>query len=255
MADDIQSNINYKLSGNSKNPALVFLHFFGGSLHTWDTLIETLQKDFYCLAMDLPGFGASPVQDSYLTVKDSAQQVTELIESFAIEDYTLMGHSMGGKIALYIAAQHLPQLKQLILVAPSPPTPEPGTDESRKELLNTFSDPEELKKLINKLTYHPLPEAIFKEVLNDHMQVSKTGWDGWIKQGSQEDISSLMNDIEIPVNVICSPDDPNFPPSVLKPILTKYLPSAKVIEIKKTGHLIPVEATEELSAVILKVLK
>ena len=255
MTDSSYKNLNYRVSGDIKNPALVFLHFFGGSLHTWDVLIAILQKDFYCIALDLPGFGASPVQDKYLTVKDSAEQVISLIERLAIKDYTLIGHSMGGKIALYIAAQRLPQFKQLMLIAPSPPTPEPGTEKSRHELLKTFSNPEEIKKLINKLTYGPLPEALFEEVLNEHMQVSNTGWDGWIKKGSQEDLSALMKDIEIPVSVICSPDDPNFPPSLLKPIFGKHLPSAKIIEITKTGHLIPVELAPELSVIMLKLLK
>ena len=254
MEDNQNISLNYKVSGDIKTPALVFLHFFGGSLHSWDALINILQKDFYCIALDLPGFGASPAGDVFFKGNDSARQVISLLETLNINSYIMVGHSMGGKIALCLATRRLAGLKQVILVAPSPPTPEPGSDKSRKELLSTFSNPEEIKKLINKLTYKPLPERVFEEISNEHMQASKTGWDGWIKLGSQEDISSLMKEVEVPVNVICSPDDPNFPPSLLAPIFKKYLPVAKIIEIKKSGHLIPVEITSELAALIIKII-
>jgi pimeloyl-ACP methyl ester carboxylesterase len=116
---------------NKSRPSLVFLHYFGGSSQAWTEVIEKLARDFHCVAPDLRGFGASDEPAENLALEDYADDVECLISTLALENFVLIGHSMGGKIALAFAARNPKNLRSLILLAPSPPTPEPIKDETR----------------------------------------------------------------------------------------------------------------------------
>jgi thioesterase domain-containing protein len=83
----------------------------------------------------LRGFGASESLPENYAIKDYADDVADLIRALEIENYALIGHSMGGKIALALAARRPKGLRSLILLAPSPPTPEPIKEETRGKLL------------------------------------------------------------------------------------------------------------------------
>lgn len=66
---------------------------------------------------------------------------------------------MGGKIALSFAAMQPSGLTSLVLVAPSPPTPEPMTDIERMQLLNAFGDKCALETSVNNITAQPLSNS------------------------------------------------------------------------------------------------
>ncbi len=234
---------------------LVFLHYFGGSAQSWSFVVKELKKYFRCIAIDLCGFGNSHSPSKQLSVKDSADDVIGLIKHLQLENYVLIGHSMGGKIALSIAAGKPENLQSLILIAPSPPTPEPMSAKARKDLLNTFGKPEAIKKLIKKNTVQPLEENIFKDTVADHLKVTSVAWSGWVQQGSLEDISSEMPEINVPVFVISSSFDPNFPTSFLKKELLQYFSYASFHEIAGAGHLLPVEVPSLIVKSIMELLK
>jgi len=89
-----------------------------------------------CIAVDLPGFGRSAPLATY-TLDTMADAVEALVCSLGLNEYLLAGHSMSGKIAAVIAARRPPALRGLVLVAPSPPTPEPMDEAKRNRALNS----------------------------------------------------------------------------------------------------------------------
>lgn len=105
---------------NKTRPTLVFLHYFGGSTRAWTEVVEQLADDYHCVAPDLRGFGASDASPENFAVKDYADDVADLISTLEIGNSALVGHSMGGKIALALAARNPKGLQSLILLAPSP---------------------------------------------------------------------------------------------------------------------------------------
>lgn len=101
---------------------LVFLHYFGGSAQSWQWVAEKLSDNYRCVALNLPGFGGTPPLEKPST-QGFADFVRSALSKLKIGRCALIGHSMGCKIALQVAADAAPEtIQQLILVAPSPPT-------------------------------------------------------------------------------------------------------------------------------------
>jgi len=115
-------------------PTLVFLHYFAGSLRSWVHVAGDLSRSCRCLSLDLPGFGRSAPLSTY-SVQTVAQAVAMRISDCRLDNYVLVGHSMGGKLALACAAAEPPGLAGLVLVAPAPPSPEPMDPTERAPLL------------------------------------------------------------------------------------------------------------------------
>ncbi|MEM9768694.1 MAG: alpha/beta fold hydrolase [Cyanobacteria bacterium P01_D01_bin.71] len=100
----------------------VFLHYFSGAAASWQWIIERLKADFRCVALDLPGFGKTPPL-AKPSLQSYSAHIKEVISQLRINRCVLIGHSMGGKMALQAAADGIDGLEQVVLVTPSPPYP------------------------------------------------------------------------------------------------------------------------------------
>lgn len=99
-------------------PGVVLLHN-GGTSHTiWRHQIADLARDHRVVAVDLPGFGASPRPGRPLTLDDLAQLVTALVDHDGLTPAILVGNCMGSAIAARVAAQRARDVRALVLVNP-----------------------------------------------------------------------------------------------------------------------------------------
>jgi pimeloyl-ACP methyl ester carboxylesterase len=109
---------------------LLLLHGFGSSLQAWDDWSVKLEQKYRVIRLDLPGFGltgASPAND-YSEEKDLAT-LTHFADKLGLEKFSIMGHSMGGKMAWSLAASQPERVRALVLMAPDgfPETKDIGT--------------------------------------------------------------------------------------------------------------------------------
>ena len=86
--------------------------------------------------VDFYGFGKTPHPDYPLTVKDYADGVLELMDKLNIEKATLVGHSFGGRVAIYIAAKYPEKVEKLVLVDSAGIKPRRGIKYRLKILLH-----------------------------------------------------------------------------------------------------------------------
>lgn len=84
---------------------LIFLHGFNENLKVWDSIIPVVSKHFKCIVIDLPGFGQSPLPAN-LSIKYMADAVHRIIEELGINKPAVIGHSMGGYVALELVNHH-----------------------------------------------------------------------------------------------------------------------------------------------------
>ncbi len=106
-------------SGPKDAPALLLIHGFGASLHTWEPWAHTLERDHRVIRLDLPGSGLSePDPTGDYTDARSEQLLLALLDQRGIARATLIGHSIGGRIAWTFAAHHPERIDKLVLIAP-----------------------------------------------------------------------------------------------------------------------------------------
>lgn len=106
------------LAGDPQNPAIILLHGWMSHRGVWNKTILALQAKYYCIAVDLLGFGASdkPEGGDY-SLSAQGQRIVMIADQLGLKTFSLLGHSMGGQIAMYIAAVVAPRrVEKLVTV-------------------------------------------------------------------------------------------------------------------------------------------
>ena len=119
MLDVDGLKVHYKETGPQAAPALLLMHGFGSSLQAWDDWSLKLEQKYRVIRLDLPGFGltgASPAND-YSEEKDLVI-LTHVADKLGLEKFSIIGHSMGGKMAWTLAATQPERVQALVLMAP-----------------------------------------------------------------------------------------------------------------------------------------
>lgn len=107
----------YHLYG--KGPVCIFLHGFAEDGKIWNAQTEALADAFTCLVIDMPGTGASVDafdQHRHMSLEDAAELVLKVMDQESIPKAALLGHSMGGYMALAFAEKYGHRLSGLGLV-------------------------------------------------------------------------------------------------------------------------------------------
>jgi pimeloyl-ACP methyl ester carboxylesterase len=99
--------------------ALVFLHGFNSQLSVWNEVWRHLIGCGRSVRLDVPGYGGSEWPSGSYALPAQAERVISFMDALGLERATLVGVSMGGSLAAWIAARHPDRVKGLLLLAPS----------------------------------------------------------------------------------------------------------------------------------------
>ena len=106
-------------SGPREAQAVLLLHGFGASLHTWDAWARTLETRYRVIRFDLPAAGLTgPDPGGDHSDERALQVIVSLMDTLAVPRAHLVGHSMGGRLAWRLAAEQPARVDRLVLVAP-----------------------------------------------------------------------------------------------------------------------------------------
>ncbi len=232
------------------DPALVFLHYFGGSSRAWSLVAGGLAGRHRCVMPDLRGHGESEGPPTGYAMADAADDVAALIRALGLASIVLVGHSMGAKIALELASRRPPGLRGLVLVAPSPPTPEPIADLDRSQLLATHRNIRTAGDTAAKISIHGPDDPAYGQIVEDNLRTSAFAWAAWLEHGSREDISNQMGRIVAPALVIVGERDETIPRAVVEREVSRRLDRAGTIEIAGAKHLVPLDRPDAVAGAI-----
>jgi pimeloyl-ACP methyl ester carboxylesterase len=249
MADDRVGGVPlHAVDQGMGEPILVFLHYFGGSSRTWGPVMSLLSDEFRCLAPDLRGWGDSPapVTAGY-SVDDMADDVAGLVSRLGLTRWVLIGHSMGGKVALALAARRPAGLERLLLAAPSPPSPEPMESVERARLRAAWGSRRAAEETLGKITALPLPPDVAKGAVEDTLRASRAAWEAWLDAGSREDITGRMADIRVPTSILAGGADGGMTPDLLRREVQARIVGASLSVVPSGGHLLPLEAPRSVA--------
>ena len=247
-SNGIELHVEQRGSGG---PALVFLHYWGGSSRTWRHVVDALSPDYRTIALDQRGWGRSAAPETGYALNDLADDVLAVIEALDLESYILVGHSMGGKAAQLAASRRPRGLMGLVLVAPAPPSPLALPLAARQDMVHAYDSHESIVATVQQvLAPGGLSKRDLESVVADSLAGASQAKAAWPLATSQEDITAAVPNIDVPVIVISGEHDRVDPPEVLRRELLPRIQQARLLVLPGIGHLAPLEAPTDITNVI-----
>lgn len=247
--------LHMRQSGPPGAPAVVLLHGFGSSLHTWDAWAKGLSTTHRVVRIDLPGSGLSPPDPAHdYRDERSLDMLIALMDSLGLKRTSLVGHSMGGRIAWTLAAKFPERVDKLVLVAPDgfasfgfeygKPMDVPATLGLMRHVL-----PKPLLRMNLKSAY-ARPEALSDAVTTRYHDLilapgARQAMLDRLRQTVLQEPLPLLRQIKAPTLLVWGEADAMIPLSNAQDYL-QALQGSRLVSWPQVGHL-PQEEAAELS--------
>lgn len=238
----------YESSPSSKLPTLVLVHGLGTSSSTWIHLMPFFVGRFHVLAIDLPGFGFSFLTrgHKFLSFSEHSDVLTDWINRFAGERFTLLGHSLGGWLAARYAVRNQKKIKRLILINTSGILYDGAEQQKKMFDVRTSQD---VRKLVDRLWFrYPWYFKLFiPAIKNDMKRRAVAEFVGTIR--GDDFLNSELDGFTMPVTLIWGEQDGLISSRTVE-VLTKALRHIEVHRIDRCGHVPQLERPDELKAIL-----
>lgn len=267
------TKVAYVEQGMGKQ-TLLFIHGLGSYLPAWNKNFAVLAQDYHCVAIDLPGYGKSSKGNYEFTMTYYAQIIKEFVAKKGLKNIVLVGHSMGGQIALTTALQYPDLVEKLVLIAPA------GFEPFNKGERSWFSNvmtPDAVRltpvdQIRTNLAYNFYNMPDDAEFMYDDRVAMRTATDfnGYVyavaesvKGMVEQPIYDFLPRIKQPTLAIFGANDNLIPNRYLHPGKTEKvaqdgiskMPNGHLIMLEKTGHFAQFETPDKVNAAIKDFLK
>jgi len=231
---------------------LVLLHGFPFDHTVWEKVIGELGKDMRLITPDLRGHGCSMISEDKYSIADMAADVIELMDQLHIRESVVVGHSMGGYVALEMARNFPERISGLVLVSSHIFADTLEKKQSRFEDINKIRQKGVAVVLVdmpNMLTYDDIVKSYCRSAVERMDSVGAIGaLHAMANRSASEDVWEALT---IPTLVIAGSDDRLIP--IEKSRGFAGLPIYGTLEeINGTGHMLMLEAPEKVAKILGK---
>ena len=232
-----KKRINYEICGNGK--PIVYVHGNFASHHWFDEVMDI--DGFKAYALDLPNFGDSDRIEK-ISIDTYAEYLWKFIKALKIKKPILVGHSLGGAVALKCAIDHSKELSALILVDPAPAR---GlkTPEQNYPILESLKRRADLLE-VSLMGIMPTQKKLARRLIKEALKMKPEAFTENAKALEKYDYSDKLSKLELPVNILFGTLDPIVPRTALED-MAKKIPNAKLTVIKGVGHSLMIEDTKK----------
>ncbi|OED37698.1 2-succinyl-6-hydroxy-2,4-cyclohexadiene-1-carboxylate synthase [PVC group bacterium (ex Bugula neritina AB1)] len=261
-------NLGHTFYGEPSRPLLILLHGFLANKEDWEGIIPHLIDTYYCLAIDLPGHGDTPmIKNQNDSLPNAAMFVNRFLDEKNIQQCDLLGYSMGGRLALQVLLQRPERFSRLILEGSCPGL---KTEEGRLERVKNDGyiakqiekEKDVFLKYLLKWYQQPFFKSIkrkadlFEKFLelrlkNDPLQVAESL--RCLGTGAQPSLWENLKDIKSDTCLIVGCEDDKFL-TFCKEMAT-IIPSCELYIVEKCGHNVHVEQPEKHVKILKNFLK
>jgi esterase len=159
-------------------PPLLILHGLFGSLDNWNTVSRKLSENFHVIAADLRNHGLSP-HSSEMSFESMAEDVAELMVTHKLPTAFVLGHSLGGKVAMELALRHQDKVEKLIVVDIAPRASASRHREILDAMLSLDLSAFDSRKPIEEALAPAVPELAVRQFLLKNLTRDPNGRFHW----------------------------------------------------------------------------
>jgi esterase len=244
----------------SHNPVpLIVLHGFFASSRNWRRIAERLSGVFHVYALDLRNHGDSP-HHAVMDYPAMTADVLRFMDTHRLAAAHIMGHSMGGKIAMWLALNHPDRTDKLLVVDIASKSYTHNFDETIQALIDLPLDKIHNRKQAEAMLATDMPELDYRQFLLQNLTL-KDGRYRW-----RIDLEIFM---QMAPNIVAFPEAHNLAPHqgetlfiagadsayVTQEDALRFFPNAMLKTIAKAGHWLHVQQPEVFTEMVEKFLQ
>ena len=263
------SLIHIRDEGNKNGKTIVMVHGFNGSLFNYEPLIPHLNDRYRILSLDLPAHGLTgAVKSDFYSHEGFEDVIKEVVKIQEIDEFYLIGHSMGGMVAWRYTLNNIKQIKGLIIIG----SPFIGSEIEYNDFQSVNAPPAAFKlldtALFREMLGYVTPRLLVKEGISQTVYDQSIVTDDLVDQfhdiilmeGTREAIGKLvinhednfmadpaiLRKINIPTLILHGEED-NLVDIRFVSHFVEQIPDVKLISYPKVGHMPPIEIPMQLS--------
>jgi len=257
------AKVNYVEVGSGE--PLLFVHGISGSWQNWLENLPHFSRSHRAIALDLPGFGASPMPSWEIDMPAYGRLLHDFCEKLGIEGATLVGNSMGGFIAVEAATSGPSRFRRLILVSAAgiintwnPEERAVATAWAWNTFGRAFADrgawivshPRAREAVFKPFVRYParLRADLLFEQINSGLQRAE-GFGDALQAVIRHDIRERLTAIEMPTMIVWGQSDRVIPMSAALSY-HRRIPHSRLEIFERTGHVPQLERPTRFNAIL-----
>ena len=244
------NDITLAFERSGSGPPLIILHGLFGSSTNWKFIAQYLTKSYTVDRVDLRNHGASPWHDT-MNYLDMADDVKHFIEQHRLEHAIVLGHSMGGKVAMVLAVRYPALVKSLIVVDIAPVT----TDTRHASVVRALGNLNLLavrgRRDAEVVLSYDVPDAGLRQFLLQNLIRRETGYAWRINLRALADNMTMLADFPVLPGCYSGPTlfvrggDSNYVEIKHEPVIQQMFPTSVIRTIAGAGHWLHAEKPRE----------
>jgi pimeloyl-ACP methyl ester carboxylesterase len=264
---EVEKTRLHVVRGGAGRQSVVLLHGNAGSIHDFEYGVAgLLSKDYRVVGFDRPGHGQSERHGRAASVEYQAVMLHETLRQLGVTDPILVGHSWGASLALCYALKYPSETAGLVLLAPAA-YPDSDPNPLMKALVKTpfagnlaltfgktLVGAGQLRRDLERAFYpQPVPENYLKAATSTWLgrrQLRAYLEDEWSLNESLRGMSRRYGELRLPVVIVTGDSDRLVSPKENAYRLKGAIPQARLVELKGTGHEIPLTRPESVYAAL-----
>jgi 2-succinyl-6-hydroxy-2,4-cyclohexadiene-1-carboxylate synthase len=234
-------------------PSVVLLHGFTNTGHSWDRVIDALPDGVDALAPDIRGHG-----DASAKRPVTLEAVIDDVDRVAPDAFTLVGYSMGGRIALHIAFGLHERVQRLVLIGASPGLKTATARAERRASdakLAERAENETIERFAERWADTPMladqPASVRKAADADRRRNDPAGLAAALRglgTGTLPSLWSRLGSLEVPVTLVVGERDTKYREIAAR--MAEEMRGAEVVIVPGSGHAVHAEAPAAVADVI-----
>ncbi len=239
---------------------LIILHGLFGSQENWRTLSKAFGQHFQVLALDQRNHGRSPHSEVF-TYEAMTEDLYEFMQEHALPSAYMLGHSMGGKVAMRFAVTYPDMVDKLIVVDIAPEVYSPGHDDVFAALYSLDLPTLRSRQEADAALARHLPDLALRQFLLKNLEREESGTFRWRinLDGIRDNYHEMLKGFEM-IGTFAKPTlfIKGAGSSYIKDngffTIREIFPRAQLVAIPGTGHWVHAEAPQEFARIVIEFL-